>query len=249
MSRHTRLRAVSPVAMAVGIACAFLAGCETVPTDQPNRTVTMSAQVPQMTALDQTEQRQRKGEVTVMAAGQTYGAEQERRTRVEQLPPPPPWVSPRPSEQHVYVEQSREPVLVVTPDRLEFLLTITNHGDRVLRTRGAVMELNVDGRTLAVREQDYQGLLDAVIPPGGQRQVSLYGPSLDRMPDAGVIGMFLYDVPIERDEAGNVVRVENFEWYFEYDLRTQSREAEVQTDRGWMHQTQYHQLRRHQGGE
>lgn len=234
MSRHTRSRAVSAVAMAVGIACAFLAGCETVPTDQPNPAVTMRAQVPQLTALDQTEQRQRKGEVTVMAAGQTYGVEQEHRVNYRQVAPPPPWQSPRPSDRHVYVERTREPLLVVTPDRLEFLLTITNHGDRVLRTRGAVMELNVDGRTLAVREQDYQGLLDAVIPPGGQRQVSLYGPSLDRMPDAGVVGLFLYDVPIERDEAGNIVRVENFEWYFEYELRTQTREGEVRSDRSWM---------------
>jgi len=46
--------------------------------------------------------------------------------------------------------------------------------------------------------------------------VKVVGPALASLPDECSVGIFFYDVVTEKDDAGNIKRRANFEWFFQH---------------------------------
>lgn len=104
--------------------------------------------------------------------------------------------------------------------RLEF--TITNQSQRVFRPDGAIWQVLLSGNVLS---EDLAGnaasLLNMVLAPGQNRTVSVNGINHPGTADDGAIFAFsLYDVVVERDDAGAIVQRNSFEWF--YSLRYES---------------------------
>lgn len=117
-------------------------------------------------------------------------------------------------ETHTRLEEETFQVLSAQPTELTFLLTIRNQMDRVFRGSGAVVQFTADEKVQAVEQANYRNLLDALIPPGNERQIRIRGPSIDALSDGSTVGVQLFDVVTAIDSAGNVVSRDNFEWHF-----------------------------------
>ena len=64
--------------------------------------------------------------------------------------------------------------------------------------------------------------------------MTVYGPSFQDIPEKTTLGIFLYDVVIKIDNAGNIVEKQNFEWYYNYQTQIKEETAEVVKERGWV---------------
>jgi len=126
-----------------------------------------------------------------------------------------------------YFERRNMPRAVVKPDRLEFLVKLNNKMDRVFRGAGAVVSFNVAGKQVAVEQQGYGELLNAIVTPRSEMQVKVSGPPIASLPDECSIGLFFYDVVTEKDEAGNIKKRANFEWYFQYKTEPKTADEQV----------------------
>ena len=119
------------------------------------------------------------------------------------------------------VQITETPTLKLRPDRLAFQIMVNNKLPRVFRGQGIVLQFTASGQQLTVDQSGAAPLAAALIPPGSQQQVTIYGPSLGALPPSAAgspttIGLFLYDVVTATDGAGNPTQRQNFEWYFSY---------------------------------
>ena len=124
---------------------------------------------------------------------------------------PPDGVS---RETHREFEEVRYMRPELSSDQVEFLVTVTNRMERVFRGQGAVFQFAVDGRVVASDAVNYQRFLNAIVPPGGETQLQVRGPSLSSIGDDTTLALNIYDIMAETDEAGNVTRRDNAEWFF-----------------------------------
>jgi hypothetical protein len=85
------------------------------------------------------------------------------------------------------------PVPVVTPNRVAFIVTVTNHSCIEFHGRGATLQFVTPGKPpMAV---DGLGLAAMAVPPGGQDQVTVYGPLLSAVDPGATVGLQLTGVP------------------------------------------------------
>lgn len=108
-------------------------------------------------------------------------------------------------------------------DNAGFQVTINNQGERVFRGRGAVINYVVDGQNQAVDRSHLSALENSLVPPGTSRTVEIGGLEFGATDAGTVVALSLYDVAVERDQAGNPTRAANFEWLF--DISTARREG------------------------
>lgn len=125
----------------------------------------------------------------------------------------------------VLVERTHVPEMVLDPDRLIFQVHINNQMPRVFRGSGIVVQFNVAGKLVAVDPSGYGDLVNVLIPPRGEQELKVFGPSISAIPDPSLVALLFYDVVTNQDVAGNVTEKQNFEWYFQY--RTQVTEQTV----------------------
>jgi hypothetical protein len=81
---------------------------------------------------------------------------------------------------------------------------------------------------------DYEEFLNGIVPPRNEAEFTIYGPTLDLLPDKGTIGIFLYDVVTATDVAGNTTQKQNYEWYFDCQAKTEEATGEVRTTQGFI---------------
>ena len=134
----------------------------------------------------------------------------------------------------MYVEQTTTPYLEPQPSRLQFTVRVNNKLARVFRGQGAVVQFNVGGKLIPFDKVDYKEFLNGIVPPRNETEFTIYGPTLDYLPEKGTIGIFLYDVVTATDTAGVVTDKQNYEWYFSYTTQTAQESAEVNTKRGFV---------------
>ena len=127
----------------------------------------------------------------------------------------------------VLVERTTVPALVLAPERLIFKVHINNQMPRVFRGAGIVVQFNVAGKLAAVDPSGYADLVNAVIPPRGEQEVTVLGPSMSAIPDASLVALLFYDVVTNQDTAGNITEKQNFEWYFQHGLRIKEETVNV----------------------
>jgi len=142
----------------------------------------------------------------------------------------------------VHVRRTTNFTAAVEPDHLRFMLKVNNKMPRVFRGAGTVVQFNVGGRLQAVDQSAYQQILGAIIPPRQEQQIEIVGPALSSLTsDKGTIGVFLYDVVTNQNEAGVVIEKQNFEWYFDYTLQPQEQTVQSNSEERWMSISEYEQ--------
>lgn len=190
----------------------FLSGCATMMPQIEN--ITLKCKVPNIEPLKETSLNQEKGGILISVAPQHYTSVKKFRIQDTPLPGPLGGLIVTPGTN--YFERKEIPYAIVEPATLCFIVTIHNRLDHVFRGTGSVISFNVDGKIIAVDQMGYGDFLNVIVPPLGQTQVKINGPSISSLPDKCVIGVFVYDVVTEVDAAGNPKKKSNYEWYFDF---------------------------------
>lgn len=177
--------------------------------------------LPQVVPQDPDRQLQQDGNVSVSVAVPTYEARVQRRETYEPISP-----ATSQAEQRVFMKTTT-PSLSVHPQQLSFNIKINNQHERVLRLDGTIVRVNVNGKMLDLRQENYQDFLNGMVLPRQETEFEIAGPSIRELPDKAVIGLFLYDVITRTDAAGNPEQKTNFEWYFVHNIETKTSQEEA----------------------
>jgi hypothetical protein len=115
-----------------------------------------------------------------------------------------------------------ESTAVPDPAELKFTVTLNNQMARVFHGGGTVVQFKVGGKLLAVQQAGYSELQNAIVPPRNEQQIVIYGPALSQIPASGTLGVFLYDVVTDQNDAGVVTAKANFQWFFDYKMESRT---------------------------
>lgn len=215
----------------------FVASCATTQAaaPPPEAPVKMTCKQPTTTPLQETKEIQTKGGVQILVAMQTFTCEQVYKKSVTNAPIPitEQILGAKSHPGQRYVEITKTPTYAVKPERLKVTLKLVNQLPRVFRGAGAVIQFQVAGKTWAAKQEDYAEFTNIIVPPRGEQQIEIYGPSIDAIPPQANIGLFLYDVVTKTDAAGTPTERQNFEWYYNYTLQTKEETGVAQMARGW----------------
>ena len=200
---------------------------------QPTTTVKLSAAVPSLAALEDTPQSQAKGGLRITLAPETYEAKE---TWTDQSRPVSCGrICFQPDPKAVYVEKTKVPSLPISPDHLIFHLHLNNQMSHVFRGSGIAVQINVAGKVVPLDASGYGDLTNMILPPRGEQEVLIVGPEISTIKSPSTVGVFLFDVVTDIDQAGNVTAKQNFEWYFSYQTQTMEKEFSVPAPtQGWV---------------
>jgi hypothetical protein len=138
-----------------------------------------------------------------------------------------PCVGERGNNGMTFYIHSFTPQIVVKPKRLVLHLHITNQLPRVFRGAGAVVQMNIAGKSIHLNPEGYGDFINAIIPPRSSQDFDIVGPPLSDLPPRATIGVFLYDVVTKMDEAGNIKEKQDFEWYYSWATQTTTQDVTV----------------------
>lgn len=138
------------------------------------------------------------------------------------------------TQDYKLVETTSNPAYTVNPNKVAFRIKINNQMPRVFRGAGTVVLYNFGGKNTSVTAQDYAELSNIIVPPRTEAEITIYGPSFQNIPENTTLGIFLYDVVTQTDNAGNIVEKQNFEWYYNYQTKTKEAAREIETSRAWV---------------
>lgn len=120
------------------------------------------------------------------------------------------------------------PAFSVTPDRVSFNLKIKNKQSHLLKMREVALVMLIDGIQYSwpktFIDEEWQS---GMIVSGFEKSFNLPGPKLENLKNAKVINIFLNDLPVSYDQAGNVSKRENFEWTFQANIKTENRSEPI----------------------
>jgi hypothetical protein len=222
--------------------CAVLVGAASAGGGKEKKTkkppqptvVKLSVAVPSLAPLQETPQSQTKGGLRITLAPETFNATESWSVQSRQVPPPG-FIVFQPSPTAVYVEKTSTPSLNVTPDGLVFHLHLSNQLPRVFRGSGIAVQFNVAGKLVATDTSGYGDLVNLILPPRSEQEVTILGPKISVIPSPCTVGVSLYDVVTGMDQAGNITEKQNFEWFFSYQTQATEKEFSVPPpERGWV---------------
>ncbi len=198
--------------------------------------------VPTITPLGETKEAQEKGGVEITIVPDAYESALKERVVTRQTDPPALELLVNSSQdKRVYVVQTRTPYLEVEPRRIKFTVRVNNKLSRVFRGQGSVVQFNIDGKLVPFDNIDYKEFLNGIVPPRNETEFAVYGPPIDTLPQKGTIGIFLYDVVTATDVAGNVTEKQNYEWYFNCEMKRVEQAGEASVKRGYLDPEAYSQ--------
>lgn len=214
-----------------------LVGCETMTTPEPTPTVKVSVLKPSVTPLPETKSSQEKGGVEISIAPVAY-------TVVERSKKSDRTVFEGTNREYTYdgtgriyevpvrvIERTTTSALGIDPSRLKFQVKVVNKMPRVFRGQGMVMQFNVAGKLHPVDPTAYADLVNLIVPPRNEQVVYINGPPIQELPTTCPVGLFIYDVVTQTDNAGNVIEKQNFEWYYTYATELEQRDGTVSKQR------------------
>lgn len=215
----------------------FAFGCSVTPS-QP---VVVTVDEPVVTPLRETLPTQTKGQIAITVTPVRYEFVEQRVESREAIggpgitrtySPNHP-VTETPTQQVRIIEQS---IFTPDPDHLAFVVTINNKLPRVFTGRGILVQFNLSGQQLAVDQSGYAKLQNLLIPPLSEQQVTIFGPPLESIPPgmAGnptTIGISLFDVITDMNDAGAITKKDNFDWYFAFGVTPVERSVEPPVER------------------
>ena len=180
---------------------------------------TVSYELPKVTPAPETSQMQSKGDITISKEVRPFELAKMVRTNEKTVP------SDNPEFDNFEIEST--PYFTIGPDRVEFKLRVKNGQSRILKLRDVAIVFLVDGVQSNVDADDFNDWMQGMIIPGSEKSFVLPGPALSSLPDSCVLGMFLYDMPVKYDKAGNVTKKDNYEWYFYFTKKSESKTTTV----------------------
>lgn len=197
--------------------------------------VTLKAQVPSLTPLAESDASQVKDGLRITVEPETFHAEGSVVESIRQVPPPSKFgIVMMPAPGAIYVQHTQTPQLLIKPERLIFHVHINNQLPRVFRGSGIAVQFNIAGKVSNVDPSGYGDLVNVLIPPRSEQEVTIVGPEVASIPSPSTVGVFLYDVVTKMDQAGNVTEKQNFEWYFSYQTQVTEKDIAVQPPTaGW----------------
>lgn len=239
-TRNASLMLVLAASVALSLIAVSISAKDKKPkkTEEPPapRTATLSVDLPSLAILEGTGQSQTKGDLRITVSTETFVAKESFRTEQQQVPPPSKWgLVAMPCPNGVYVERTQIPELKVVPEGLAFHVHVNNQMPRVFRGSGLVVQFNIAGKVVNVDPSGYGDLVNVIIPPRSEQEISIAGPEISKIPSPSTVGLFFYDVVTKTDQAGNVSEKQNYEWYFSY--RTQATQKEINVpapERSWV---------------
>jgi hypothetical protein len=204
----------------------LLSGCTMTPSaPAAPETVAMTCNMPVVSALAETKEYQVKGDIGISVAATTFECKSSTQTAEREIAPGPLdslYLPANPSgtwANYMKTETVTSPVLKVSPQRLMFKVKINNQGARVFRGTGTVVLYNVSGKNISVKQTDYDGLTNIIVPPRSEAEVDIYGPEFEQLGQAKTtMALSLYDVATKTDAAGAITQKQNFEWLYNYSV-------------------------------
>jgi hypothetical protein len=196
----------------VGAAIVGLTGCTPHPAPAPApSTVTVTVPAFSVTPVQQTQESQSKGGITISLAAASGGD-----AKVQDWTSYTQYKTMLEDNLHVHVRKTDFAVVAGSEGTLKLLVTLNNQMPRVFHGAGTIVQFKIGGQSIPVNQANYADLQNLIIPPASQEQIAIYGPALDSIPDKGTLGVFFYDVVTNQNDAGVVTEKQNFTWYYEY---------------------------------
>lgn len=236
---HYAMPAYLTAPVLVTLAVGGLLGCAAATQQSATPTyVTMTCGRPGLAPLAETKELQERGGVQIAVAVQAFQCVPEARVEFRDASPSFGEQLQRSlgdgSQGTRFVERSMVPTLKVMPERLAVQIKINNKLPRVFRGSGTVVQFTIAGKNWVVKQDDYADLVNMIVPPRNEAEVTVYGPPISQIPEKATIGLFLYDVVTKADQAGNILEKQNFEWFYNYALQVVEERGEVKKQRMWV---------------
>lgn len=188
--------------------------------------VTLKVQVPSLALLSESEASQVRGGLRITLQPDTFGAEDVIVDTARQVTPPNfLGLTIQPDKNAVYIRHTSTARMTVKPEKLVLHVHINNQLPRVFRGSGIAVQFNIAGKVTNVAPSGYGELVNVIIPPRSEQDLTIIGPEVANIPSPCTIGVFFYDVVTKMDPAGNITEKQNYEWYYSY--RTQATEKDV----------------------
>jgi hypothetical protein len=92
--------------------------------------------------------------------------------------------------------------------------------------RETALLMQVDGIMYHIPEASLTDWYAGMIIKNGEFNYKIAGPKFNNLSNAKLVYLFINDVPTVMDEAGNIQKRENFEWYFECKKQNVEKQAE-----------------------
>jgi hypothetical protein len=104
----------------------------------------------------------------------------------------------------------------VSPDNVRFKVKVVNNLNQVVRLAGTVVRFNVDGKevTLDPKTSGSESFGNAILTPREQKEFDILGPRTLELPNDATLGLMLYGVVTQTDDAGNPTKRSNYEWFY-----------------------------------
>ena len=194
-----------------------LAGCGVQPSGPPAPQPTTP--VPTLTLPPRLSPTQDRGGLSVSAGPVAYTVATQVVETVEERgrslrPEPSPRGGPSLQTPVRSLRRTRTPTVVVAPGQVAFAVTVVNRLDHVFRGQGAVVQVLLNGQSGPGGDVDGHELTAMILPPGGQQQVTVFGPDLASVPAGTAVTLNLFDLVTATDPAGNPTRRESLSWPF-----------------------------------
>lgn len=124
-------------------------------------------------------------------------------------------------------EIKTEPSFAVSPQNIEFNLKFTNHTQKILKLGGTDFKFVVSDKEVALDGSQLKSITDATLRPNDTKEFRILGPAWSTVPKDATVGLSIFNVPTEADDAGNVKKTENFDWTFNYRLSEVQKEGKI----------------------
>lgn len=182
-------------------------------------TIQSTYKIPVVKPAAETQQLQTKGDVTVSV--EVYPFAEVRTVEVKNS------VVASSNPEFDQFEVCSIPKYDYAPKEITFKVRIKNGHSRILKLSEIALVILVNGvqASMADRKEIWP---QANVIPGGELSFNLSGPLCASLGEESIIGIALYDVPSKYNQAGTVTKKENFEWFFNYSLITETKEDQIQ---------------------
>lgn len=165
-------------------------------------------QDPVITLLGVAEQAQTKGGVTITCTIVPFSLDKK-----ESVTEIPFYRSPSKSDYDV-IETKRTSDYSISPDEVLITVQIKNNQSHVLKMRDCAIAMIIDNIQYSIPQDNIVQWENTNVMSNFSTSYTLRGPKLSALRDPKSIEIFINDIPVSFDDAGNITKRENFNWVF-----------------------------------
>lgn len=178
-------------------------------TQKTDKKVTLSYILPDIKTAANTKQSQTKGGITITTEIVPFSVDRRVDSKEE-------YTYSDNNKPHMdVIEVTNTPYYVVSPDKIQFKIRIRNEEKVPLKLSEVGFAIIIDGLQWSFPEGYLDSWSKGIILSGFEKEYIVNGPQLNGLNNAKVVYIFINGVPTSYNEAGNVLKKSNFEWYFE----------------------------------